>query len=59
LSVDKLGRTSIRYVFKVFVDGDQTALEGTMTIVSLQDGKAAEIPAKLREALSADMFYKA
>src|SRR5204863_9583353 len=23
LSVDKLGRTSIRYAFKVFVDGDQ------------------------------------
>src|SRR5204862_4767070 len=24
LSVEKLGRTSIRYAFKVFVDGDQT-----------------------------------
>jgi acyl-CoA thioesterase FadM len=53
-AVGKLGRTSIRYDYQVFGDDDELALEGTMTVVVLQNGKPTEIPATLRAALSAD-----
>jgi len=54
VSVGKLGNTSIRYDFQVFADAERTqlALEGTMTVVVVRDGKPAPIPQKLREALS-------
>ena len=51
LAVAKLGRSSIRYDFQVFDAGEQLAIEGTMTVVVMQDGKAVEIPAELRQAL--------
>jgi len=54
VSVGKLGRTSIRYDFQVF-EGEEPrelALEGTMTVVVVRDGRPVEIPPALREALS-------
>ena len=52
LTVGKLGRTSYRYDYQVFDTEDELAIEGTMTIVVLQDGKPTEIPPTLRAALS-------
>ncbi len=52
LAVAKLGRTSIRYEYQVFDAGQELAIDGTMTVVVLQDGKPAEIPQTLRAALS-------
>ncbi len=50
-TVGRLGRTSIRYDYKVFDAEDQLAIEGTMTVVVLRDGKPTEIPPDLRAAL--------
>jgi acyl-CoA thioester hydrolase len=52
LTVGKLGRTSIRYDYQVFNEAGEVAIEGTMTIVTLQNGKPTEIPESLRAALS-------
>jgi acyl-CoA thioester hydrolase len=52
LEVGKLGRTSIRYDYQVFGADGELAIEGTMTLVVLQNGKPTEIPATLRAALS-------
>jgi acyl-CoA thioesterase FadM len=57
LTIGKLGRTSYRYDFQVFDVGDELALEGTMTVVVLQNGKPAEIPATLRAAFASDTTY--
>jgi acyl-CoA thioester hydrolase len=54
LSVGKLGRTSIRYDYQVFGADGELAIEGTMTVVTLQNGKPVEIPKTLRAALSGD-----
>ena len=54
LTVGKLGRTSIRYDYQVFDAGEDLAIEGTMTVVVLQNGKPTEIPPTLRAALSGD-----
>ena len=54
LTVGKLGRSSIRYDYQVFDDGEELAIEGTMTVVLLQHGKPVEIPASLRAALTAE-----
>ena len=54
LTVGKLGRTSYRYDFQVFNAGDELAIEGTMTVVVLQNGKPTEIPTTLRAALAAE-----
>ncbi len=51
LEVGKLGRTSIRYDYRVFDADEELAIEGTMTVVMLQHGKPAEIPEALRAAL--------
>jgi len=51
-TVGKLGRTSIHYDYQVFDEGEELAIEGTMTVVVLRDGKPAEIPIDLRAALS-------
>jgi len=59
LSVDKLGRTSIRYRFQVYDAGNELAIEGTMTVVTLQEGRPAQIPDTLRGALSAEASYTA
>lgn len=53
-TVGKLGRTSIRYHYQVFDEGRELAIEGTMTVVVLQDGKPVEIPLELRAALSGE-----
>ena len=47
ISVGKLGRTSIRYDFRVFADGeqDEPAASGSITVVVVQHGKPVEIPA--------------
>src|ERR1051325_2735410 len=42
-TVGKLGRTSIRYDYMVFDAGEELAIEGTMTVVVLQDGAPIEI----------------
>lgn len=52
LKVGKLGRTSIRYDYQVFDANDELAIEGTMTVVMLAQGKPTEIPELLRAALS-------
>jgi YbgC/YbaW family acyl-CoA thioester hydrolase len=52
LTVGHLGRTSFRYDFQVFNAADELAIEGTMTVVTLQNGKPTEIPESLRAALS-------
>jgi acyl-CoA thioester hydrolase len=52
LTVGKLGRTSIRYDYQVFNADEEVAIEGTMTLVVLQNGKPTEIPATLRAALA-------
>ena len=54
LTVGKLGRSSIRYDYQVFDDGEELAIEGTMTVVMLQNGKPVEIPQALRAALGGD-----
>jgi acyl-CoA thioester hydrolase len=54
LTVGKLGRTSIRYDYQVFDATGELAIEGTMTVVTLQNGKPVEIPTTLRAALSGE-----
>jgi YbgC/YbaW family acyl-CoA thioester hydrolase len=54
LTVGKLGRTSFRYDYQVFDADDELAIEGTMTVVVLQEGKPTEIPPTLRAALSGE-----
>ena len=49
----KLGRTSIRYSFEVFLEGEsrEVAATGTVTVVViLRNGKPAEIPPQIRSA---------
>jgi YbgC/YbaW family acyl-CoA thioester hydrolase len=50
-SVGQLGKTSIRYDYQVYDEADELAIEGTMTVVVMQDGKRIEIPTELRRAL--------
>jgi YbgC/YbaW family acyl-CoA thioester hydrolase len=50
-SVGKLGRTSIRYDYQVLDGAGELAIEGTMTVVVMRDGKPTEIPQALRAAL--------
>jgi acyl-CoA thioester hydrolase len=54
LTVGKLGRTSFRYDYQVFDADEELAIEGTMTVVVLQNGKPMEIPPTLRAALGSD-----
>jgi acyl-CoA thioester hydrolase len=53
-TVGKLGRTSIRYDYKVFDASEQLAIEGTMTVVVMQNGSPVEIPSTLRAALAGE-----
>ena len=59
LAVGKLGRTSIRYDYQVVKGDGELAIEGTMTIVVVQNGKPAEIPESLRAALEAETSFSA
>jgi acyl-CoA thioesterase FadM len=54
VAVGKLGNTSIRYDYHIFADEAcaQLALEGSMTVVVVKDGKPEPIPDKMRKALS-------
>src|SRR5215510_2587317 len=54
VSVGKLGNTSIRYDYHIFADEacKQLALEGSMTVVVVKDGRPTPIPDKMRKALS-------
>lgn len=54
LTVGKLGRTSFRYHYQVFDADEELAIEGTMTVVVLQNGKPTQIPPTLRAALSGE-----
>lgn len=54
LAIGKLGRTSFRYDFHVLNADNEVALEGTMTVVTLQDGKPVEIPPSLRAAFASE-----
>jgi acyl-CoA thioester hydrolase len=51
---DKIGRTSIRYGFEVFLDRDreEPAAKGSITVVVLREGKPADIPPQIRSAFS-------
>ena len=55
VSVGKLGNTSIRYDYHIFADDACTelALEGTMTVVVVKDGRPVPIPDRIRAPLSA------
>ena len=55
LTVGKLGRSSIRYDYQVFDAAEELAIEGTMTVVMLQQGKPVEIPQSLRAALNGEV----
>jgi acyl-CoA thioesterase FadM len=57
LTVGKLGRTSIRYEYQVFDADQELAIDGTMTIVVLQNGKPTQIPDSLRSALSQEISF--
>ena len=59
LTIGKLGRTSIRYDYQVFDAGKELAIEGTMTIVVVQNGKPTPIPDTLRAALNAENSFSA
>ncbi|HYN84380.1 MAG TPA: thioesterase family protein [Pyrinomonadaceae bacterium] len=50
----RLGRTSIRYDYRVFDGDDELAVEGTMTVVVMREGRPVEIPDELRAALAGD-----
>jgi YbgC/YbaW family acyl-CoA thioester hydrolase len=52
--VGKLGRASIRYDYQVFDEADELAIDGTMTVVVLSEGKPIEIPESLRVLLSGE-----
>ncbi len=54
VTVGKLGNSSIRYDYQIFSDDECTllALEGSMTVVCVKNGRPARLPEKLREALS-------
>lgn len=54
LTVGRLGRTSIRYDYQVFDGVEELAIEGTMTVVVLQNGVPVEIPPPLRAALGGE-----
>jgi YbgC/YbaW family acyl-CoA thioester hydrolase len=54
LTAGKLGRTSIRYDYQVFDAGEELAIEGTMTVVVMQDGHPTQIPDALRAALGGE-----
>ena len=54
-TVGRLGRTSIRYDYKVFDASEQLAVEGTMTVVVMQGGAPTEIPPALRAALAGEI----
>lgn len=59
LAVGKLGRTSIRYDYQVVDEEEELAIDGTMTIVVVKDGKPTPIPDTLRSALEADRTFSA
>jgi acyl-CoA thioester hydrolase len=50
----KLGRTSIRYNFEVFIEEDskEPAATGSVTVVVLHNGKPCNIPPQIRLAYS-------
>jgi len=52
-SIAHVGRTSIRFEYRVFADEQKTLLacEGSMTVVTVRDGKAVEVPQVLRDAI--------
>ncbi len=54
-TVGRLGRTSMRYDYQVFDTNGELAIEGTMTVVVLQNGRPTEIPPTLRAALAGEM----
>lgn len=58
LTAGTLGRTSIRYDYQVFDATGEVAIEGSMTLVVLQNGKPVEIPTTLRAALERDVQYQ-
>ncbi len=58
LAAGKLGRTSIRYDYQVFDSVGELAIEGTMTLVVLKNGRPAEIPTTLRAALESEIAYQ-
>ena len=50
----RLGRTSIRYSFEVFLDdgSGEAAATGSVTVVVLRNGKPANIPPEIRSAFT-------
>jgi YbgC/YbaW family acyl-CoA thioester hydrolase len=54
LAAGRLGRTSIRYDYQVFDGDEELAIEGTMTVVVMREGRPVEIPEHLRAALGGE-----
>lgn len=54
VSVGKLGKTSIRYDFHIFADKEctQLAVEGSMTVVAVQNDRPVPLPSEMRDLLS-------
>ena len=52
VSVGKLGRSSIRYEYKIFDEESELAAEGSMTVVTTKEGKSVAMPEELRRALT-------
>ena len=54
VAVGQLGHTSIRFDFQVYADEakQELAVEGSMTVVVVENDKPVEIPAALRAALA-------
>lgn len=54
VTVGKLGNSSIRYDYQIFSDDEctQLALEGSMTVVCVKNGRPATLPETLRAALT-------
>lgn len=57
-TVGRLGRTSIRYDYRVFDAEGQPAIDGTMTVVVMRGGKPTEIPPHLRAALGGETIQE-
>lgn len=56
VTVGRLGRSSIRYEYRIYADEQmqELACEGSMTVVAAKDGKAVPIPEKLRALLAGE-----
>jgi acyl-CoA thioesterase FadM len=55
VTIGRVGRTSITYLYRVYADEarETLAVEGSMTVVAVREGRAVDLPPSLRRALLA------